>query len=213
MTNYRWATMDETKSKKQAILRDSQTLKSELTSRMAADDFLRRVNEINDTYGFQLINTPQSGFYKEAYLAARFASRRGASHVWLHDNDPPDFWIEVDGEILSFEATEILRSGRRRDQELQNIMETEQVQPDPAENWLSVDENIALLKKAVQAKSADRFKHVYGLILYLNTGWINHNGPILDGIDVVINRFREETLDSHYREIWVAFSNICERIR
>lgn len=205
--------MDEIKRQKSAILKDAKALKAELTTRMATNDFLRRVNEISDEYGFQLINTGRSGFYKEAYLAARFAPWRGASHVWLHDNDPPDFWVEVDGEALSFEATEVLRPDRRRDQELQHIMETEEIQHDPVENWLSVAENIRLLNDAVQAKSADRYLHVHGLLLYLNTGWIDHNGTILDRIEAVVNRFRDEALVSHYKEIWIACSNVCERIR
>ena len=205
--------LQEIKSQKSAILRDAKSLKAELTRRMTTANFLSRVNEISDAYGFQLVNTARSGFYKEAYLAARFAPWRGASHVWLNDSDPPDFWVEVDKVALSFEATEVLRPDRRRDHELQLIMETEEVQHDPVGNWLSVDENIKLLNDAVQTKSADRYLHVHGLILYLNTGWIDHTGPILDGIEAVVNTFREKVLDTHYQEIWLACSNACERIR
>ena len=203
----------EIKRQKSAILTDAKSLKAELIVRATADDFLRRVNEINEQYGFQLINTGRSGFYKEAYLAARFAPWRGASHVWLHEHDPPDFWLEIDGLAFSYEATEILRPGRLRDQELQHIMEACQSQLDPAQNWLNIEENVALLIKATLAKSADRFKHIDGLLLYLNTGWIDHNGPVLDAIESVINLFRMKAPNTHYREIWLACSNVCERIR
>jgi len=206
------AELPDIKNQKLAILRDAKSLKAELTTRTTTDMFLHRVNQIKDAYGFQLINTGRSGFYKEAHLAARFAPWRGASHVWLHDNDPPDFWLEVENKALSFEATEILRPGRRRDQELQYIMENKLLQPDPAENWLSVDENVALLNGAVRAKSADRYRHVFGLVLYLNTGWIRYDGPILNGIEAVVNAFREKVPDTHYREVWLACSNACERI-
>ncbi len=203
----------EIKKKKSAILGDAKALKGELIARMPAATFLRRVNEINDKYGFQLINTGRSGFYKEAYLAARFAPWRRASHVWLDEFDPPDFWIEVDGVPYSFEATEILRPGRLRDLQLQHIMETGEPQADPAENWLSVEQNVALLINAINIKSADRYKDIHGILLYLDTGWIDHPGPILDAIEAVVNVLRTKVPDTHYREIWLACSNICERIR
>ncbi len=197
---------------KAAIRRDAKTLKAQFSKRCEISEYLNMANEAAQVYGFQLVNTPSTGFFKEVYLASRFAPRRGASHVWLEKTDPPDFWIEVEGEQISFEVAEIIRPGRKRDLELQQIYESGEAMADPAENRLTIAENCDLVTGAIAVKSGAKHQHVHGLLLYLNTGWIDHPGGHLGAFEDVVAACKTKLFQTHYLEIWLTQSNACERI-
>lgn len=207
------ANIQKIKEQKVAIRENAPRLKYELSVPMTTELFSEKIKEIRDTYGFQLVNTPQSGYYIEAHIAAEFARWRNASHVWLSDHDPPDFCVKHNCKEISYEITEIVNHKIRRDKDLQALYENGTPLHRPAKNWLSVDEAVKKLNDALDKKSTHRYRNVDGLIIYLNTGFLTHNGPLRDGKKKALDQFKSEDFKTHYREIWLTYEDVFERIR
>jgi hypothetical protein len=196
---------------KAAIRAAAPELKAKFRSPAAPQEFVEALDEINEEHGYELITTPDSKFYKEAWLAGRFANQRGATLVWLGE-DPPDFWLKVRGAEHSYEITEILRPGRRRDLEVREVYENGP-QHDPEENWLTVEQIAELVTKAVISKSDDRYKGVAGLLVYANTGFVKQASTIQDSfVDLIITLRKQDWSSTPFGEIWVSMSTHCDWI-
>ncbi|UDF03720.1 hypothetical protein [Asticcacaulis sp. AND118] len=204
--------MNETAEELKELIRSAASqLRRTLSVKQSADDFSAIVDEANSRLGYQLIGTPQTGFYKEAFLASRFAPLRQATHVWLGD-DPPDFWLTVEGQDYSFEATEVLRPNRKRDIELREVHELGP-QMDPAENWLTISENIDLVIKAIARKNKPKYSTVFGLLIYLNTGSIDHESGCDEATTEIVKTLRQSNFPTPFQQVWLALNTYCERIR
>ncbi|MFP1130604.1 hypothetical protein [Asticcacaulis sp. W401b] len=199
-----------TEDQKMLIRSAAPEMRRVLSIKQSANDFSALVDKVSSKYGFQLISTPQAGFYKEAFLASRFAPLRNATHVWLGD-DPPDFWLTIDSQDYSFEATEVLRPNRKRDLELREVHETGS-QMDPAENWLTVSENVHLVAEAIERKNKSKYSGVFGLLVYLNTGFIKHESGREIAASEIMEALRKMRFSTPFQEIWLALHTYCERI-
>lgn len=196
---------------KRAIRADAPALKAAFTRRQTAADFTNLVDQTDHAYGAGLITTPQSGFYKEAWLASRFGNYRGATHIWLGE-DPPDFYIEVGSATYAYEATEVLRPGRTRDIEMHEVYELGPI-ADPEENWLTIEENLALIADRVAQKDAKQYLGIDGLLIYLNTGWISSPLDLTAAIETLLMQAAGLSLKTRsFNEIWVACSTLVHRI-
>lgn len=89
---------------------------ADLQQWMSPADMAAQFDALSAITGDLLFEHGENGFIRDAYIAAGFASARGASRVRLAD-DPPDFEIELDGVTHKFEATEADIPGRRRGKE------------------------------------------------------------------------------------------------
>lgn len=72
------------------------------------------VDAIADAMGDELLVAHGTSFFRDARIAAWFARHRNATRVRLLSEERPDFEIEIAGEVISYEATEADRKGRRR---------------------------------------------------------------------------------------------------
>ena len=106
--------------------------------------------------------------FREAFVASRFASVRGASRVRLLEplnNQPtPDFAISLGISELWFETTEIDRPGRRRGDEpplegCEHVLEEEWVTPEAYRDEVT---------QRVRSKAAKNYLKCDGLVIWSN---------------------------------------------
>lgn len=104
--------------------------------------------------------------FREAFIASRFARRRGASKVRLILEDDsittPDFEIDVGGRILRFETTEADIPGRRRQDEYRRPRKVEPV------IFTNLDIMTERMRELAAAKAAKGYADCYGLVIYVN---------------------------------------------
>ncbi|MGB5722971.1 MAG: hypothetical protein WBM39_01045 [Parasphingorhabdus sp.] len=113
-------------------------------------------------------------FWTDAWIAAHYARLLDAELVKLCLPEPfPDFVLKVGSFERRFEATEVLDPKRRRgDEVVQNAQRIADggspVQPDPEENWMTIEQTIFGLKTASEKKAIKSYSQDSGLVIYLN---------------------------------------------
>jgi len=130
-----------------------------------SDQMIALADELSEVLGndamFRLGRT-----FREAFIAGRFARRRGAQRVRLLKEDgkanTPDFELEVDGQYLRFETTEADIPGRRRQDEYR--------QPPKVERMIftSLDVMVEQMRTLAAAKAAKRYDNCHGLVIWVN---------------------------------------------
>lgn len=137
--------------------------------------FGRQVTDCHAALGkFSAMIHHGTGFWRDAWIAARFASFVNADEVRLLHPEPfPDFAVKVDGVELWFEATEAMRPERRRGDEFREDLATLDrgevpIRQDPDENWLTAELAFAILKARSDQKSIKTYAPQCGLVIYLN---------------------------------------------
>ena len=155
----------------------------------------------------------ENQFMEDAHIAAQFALARGASRVRLV-TDPPDFEIEVDGEVQKFEATEADHAGRRRGAEYKAALgqPSEWQQFDTA----AINADIAAVPgalraaaelKATKAKADPRYDPSWGLVILQNA---SSHGCGKTEIEACLEGATEPA-NHAFREVWVLWGRDAYR--
>lgn len=104
--------------------------------------------------------------FREAFIAGRFARRRGAQRVRLLREDgrtnTPDFEVEMDGRTLRFETTEADIPGRRRQDEYRQPRKVEPM------IFTNLDVMVEQMRKLAAAKAAKAYDDCHGLVIWVN---------------------------------------------
>lgn len=136
----------------------------QLPERMASS-----VDALREDLGHQAMLRPGRE-YREAFIAARFALHRNAELVRLivpKAEPTPDFAIQLAGQELWFETTEVDRPGRRRGEEYKDgVPQTTQLVP--GNEWVTPEEYLAVIGTAVLAKARKAYEKCDGLIIWSN---------------------------------------------
>lgn len=129
------------------------------------DEMIGLADELNEALGnramFRLGRT-----FREAYIAGRFARRRGAARVRLlkehGTKNTPDFELDVEGRLLRFETTEADIPGRRRGDEYR--------QPPKVEPMIftNLDVMVEQMRALSAAKAAKQYDNCHGLVIWVN---------------------------------------------
>lgn len=119
-------------------------------------------------------------FLRDAWIASRVACALPTDMVRLVASERPDFEIQIDGQILQFEATEADMEGRRRGDE----PEDPYPRMDPVEDWRKRFEAIpAALDRVVAKKLEKDYPPEVNLAIYINLGcygaYVEEGLPIL----------------------------------
>lgn len=139
--------------------------------------------------------------FREAYVAARFAGHRQASHVRLlpprQTIPTPDFAIKVGGAELLFETTESDRPGRKRGAEEFDAGDILRAIPD--HHWVCPAEYLDLVRQRVQSKAGKAYDKCNGLLVWSNAF------PIADEEPLTIDWWRDACLPARdaFAEVWV----------
>ena len=114
------------------------------------------------------------GFWRDAYIAEKFAAHMNAEQVrLLHPRPSPDFAIKVGEQVFEFEATEAMDPNRRRGDEYREALAKIEkglstVQHDPESDWLTPDRAKDILSQASKKKAEKMYPDGCGLVIYLN---------------------------------------------
>lgn len=126
---------------------------------------LQIADELSDLLGDSAMLRPGRTF-REAYIAGRFARRRGASSVRLLVEDgtkqTPDFELLIEGGCLRFETTEADIPGRKRGDEYKKPAETKPM------TFTSLDVMVEQMRRLSETKAAKRYDDCHGLIIWVN---------------------------------------------
>ena len=119
-------------------------------------------------------------FLRDAWTASRVACALPSDTVRLIVSQRPDFEIQIDGQILQFEATEADIEGRRRGDEPDDPYP----RMDPVENWRRRFEAIPVALDRVVAKKLKKdYPPEVNLAVYVNLGcygaYVKEGLPIL----------------------------------
>ena len=137
------------------------------------DDFARIIDEIGKV-GDEAVTSPHYGHWRDGYIALQTARASGASHVRLVAEPQPDFVIRVGTDELIYEATELLKPGRRRHDEYRAATELGTlIHHDAEENWITAEGFLTALRNRATSKSEKIYPLGTRLVVYINVGWIS----------------------------------------
>ena len=106
-------------------------------------------------------------FFREAFVAGRFASAVGAEHVRLVHPDPrPDFELRTRGQVEAFELVEADTPGRRRGEAYAEPAAGPVSAPEAG--WLTAEGAAAMLATAAAKKADGRYDRGVRLLIHLN---------------------------------------------
>lgn len=146
-------------------------------------DFIQLVKECHREAGFGTLINHGMGFWRDAWLAAKHAKLSGASSVRLLQSVPyPDYQLRLDGSEHSFEATEAIKSRRRRGDEFREDLEASDrgqflIRADPEDQWLNPTLALELLNRCAIKKAAKPYASSCGLLIYLNESNYGSDAP------------------------------------
>lgn len=111
-----------------------------------------------------------TNFWRDAWVASKAAYYLNATEVRLLEPIPfPDFALYFGDVEQVFEATEIIRSDRRRGDELKGMAERgDTILSHPEDQWLTPESAGRLLSLASEKKARKRYAQDCGLVIYLN---------------------------------------------
>ena len=156
------------------------------------------VDELMNSAGSKtLFNKAGTTFILEAWIAGHFAEVVGANTVRLIDDQWPDLEVELDDQLIRFEAIEADLPDRRRGDEYKLAPQTSE---DPVEDWIARAEAVpGALQTAVRKKQAKHYGKHENLLIYLNISeyGIRHNE--------IIAAFPDATRDAReiFKSVWI----------
>lgn len=129
---------------------------------------------LSNLAGDHMLDDRRLKWAKEAHIACRYGKSVGAKAIRVVKADPPDFEaLSGCGAVHRCEAVEVLRPGRRRDQELRRErLKPPKVVHDPAEDWLSVSQALDAVDAQIAKKAANAYQEPFVLVIYVNLGFI-----------------------------------------
>ncbi len=172
-----------------------------LSSWQAPQCMIDKAEEVRELLGSEALVQPRAGFFREAFVAGRFADVRHADHVRLVHPDPrPDFELRFGSRVEAFELVEADTAGRRRDLEIRLERDAGvEVVPFPVEEWLTPGEAQSLLQAAAVKKSDGRYDPACRLLIYLNPVEFDvHRAAILAAMKPATASAKDR-----FAEVWV----------
>jgi hypothetical protein len=168
------------------------------------------VEEINDHMGSKDFLT-QAGieFLRDAWIAATFATTRGAKLVHLVSDEWPDFEIQLNDKIERYECTEADELGRRRGDEYREAEARADsdgllFDDDPIEDWIKRANQVPeVLRAAIEKKVLKRYGSVAQLVILLN---INEFGIRQSDIVTCFPHICEAARDN-FSAVWILWKN------
>ncbi len=137
--------------------------------------FRSNLDACSDALGdFAVMIEQGTGFWRDAWIAERYAVLSGADEVrLLHPLPFPDFAVRKAGVTRNFEATEAMRPGRRRGDEYRDGLERRCqgksiARLHPESDWLTPQSAFEILKLRSENKAAKPYAKNCGLVIYLN---------------------------------------------
>jgi hypothetical protein len=154
---------------------------TELSGWTSTEAFRTRIDQI--AHGIPRSTFFRQGgltFLRDAWIASRVACALPSDMVRLIASQRPDFEIQIDGQILQFEATEADNEGRRRGDEPDDPYP----RMDPVENWRRRFEAIPpALDRLVAKKLKKDYSPEVNLAICVNLGcygaYVEEGLPIL----------------------------------
>ena len=129
---------------------------------------------VSNIAGDHMLDDRRLKWAKEAHIAWRYGKTHGFKAIRVVRADPPDFEaLSNDGTVHRCEAVEVLRPGRRRDQELRRErLKPPKVILDPEEGWPTVAEGLAAVDVQIAKKAGNSYPERFVLVVYVNLGFI-----------------------------------------
>jgi len=129
---------------------------------------------LSNIAGDHILDDHRLKWAKEAHLAWRYGKELELKAIRVVKADPPDFEALTEtGSVQRCEAVEVLRPGRRRDQELrQERLKPLTVIHDPEEGWPSVAEALTAVDAQIAKKAGNAYRERFVLVVYINLGFI-----------------------------------------
>jgi hypothetical protein len=150
--------------------------------------FEAEVDGIDQAVGDAAIEAAGFGYFRDAWIGLACAKATGATRARL-GADPPDVELAyADGSERSLEVVEVVRSGRRRGDEIcedraKAAAGLPTVRHEPGETWASASEVLQALATRVEAKARKGYPPETVLAVYLNVGdWDNERKQIEAGM-------------------------------
>nr|WP_141653076.1 hypothetical protein [Phenylobacterium immobile] len=134
----------------------------------------RRLAELHDQIVPRLLVDAGWGFFRDAFVTAEFAKKRGATSVRTLPDKRPDFEMELNGRLHRFEVTEADDPERKRSAKYKAALQALDAgatvrKDDPQENS---ERRISLiseaLAKAAMSKAHGDYGTDWGLVIRLN---------------------------------------------
>jgi hypothetical protein len=142
------------------------------------EDCARTIEDIGKT-GTEVVTSPHFGKWRDGYITLGTARALGASHVRLVSEPQPDFTIRIATVDFLFEATELLKPGRRRHDEYRAAETSGQLtQDDPEADWISEADFLKALRDRATSKCNKNYPSGCHLVIYINVGWIRSRKSI-----------------------------------
>lgn len=144
------------------------------------------VDILGSLSGDHFLDDPRLKWAKEAHLAAWYGKAKDLEAVRICRTDPPDFeGLGRAGTLHRCEAVEVLRPGRRRDQELRRErLKPPRIINDPEDDWLNADQALAAVDAQIAKKAANGYRELLILVVYVNLGFVkgsaNFRARLLD---------------------------------
>lgn len=129
---------------------------------------------LSNVVGDHVLDDHRLKWAKEAHLAWRYGKDLCLEAIRIVQYDPPDFEaLSETGSVHRCEAVEVVKPGRRRDQELRR----ERLKPptaihDPEESWPSVAEALDAVDVQIAKKAEKKYRERFVLVVYVNVGFL-----------------------------------------
>ena len=160
-----------------------------------------------------LITDAGLGFFRDAQRALNFATLLRAEKVRLTATDPPDFELQISGEIRAFEVTEADIPGRKRGDEYKEKRRL-RTSGGPVVRHLTAEEMpssqvvASILKRAAERKTDDRYLPEWGFLIYLNV-W--NFGAERNEVEAVMHEATTVVKD-RFSTVWILWQDAAYRI-
>jgi hypothetical protein len=129
------------------------------------EDMIALADQLSEALGYDAMMRIGRTF-REAFIAGRFARRRGAEQVRLLKEDgrtnTPDFELQIGGRTLRFETTEADIPGRRRSDEFRQPPRVEPI------IFTNLDVMVERMRELASAKAAKQYDDCHGLVIWVN---------------------------------------------
>jgi hypothetical protein len=132
-----------------------------------------------------VVNDAGLGQWRDGWIAHATAKALDADVVRLiHPELQPDFEVRVGEQEFLYEATELMRPGRRRHDEVRTACAAGLTTvEDPVDNWVTRPNFLKALTISSEKKAGKRYPAGCRLVIYVNVGWINGPEPIGMSLD------------------------------
>ncbi|MBF0620953.1 MAG: hypothetical protein HQL54_03420 [Magnetococcales bacterium] len=187
-----------------------QKLESKLSTWFQPKDMLTCFRQISNDIGSEVFfNQAGLAFLRDAYIGAKFGKIRNANKVRLITENQPDFEIIINKTTMKFEATEVLRKGRRRGSEYQPKCTGEVVFCSPDELEVDEEQILQSIKDAINNKNKRYYPPDTHLIAYVNIPFIMWYDR-----DSILTRLKKYTQSQciQFQSVWILWNDRVDKL-